>query len=60
MTDGRRLTPAQKLTKLRERAAIQLALLPNSLRSLECDHPYDVRISQQLQDLARVVDQCVS
>ena len=59
MTKGRRLIPAQKLTELRQRAATQLALLPNSLRSLECDHPYDVRISQPLQDLARVVDQCV-
>jgi nicotinate phosphoribosyltransferase len=59
MTEGRRLVPARKLTELRERAATQLALLPNSLRSLECDHPYDVRISQPLQDLARVVDQCV-
>jgi nicotinate phosphoribosyltransferase len=59
MTEGRRLASAQKLTELRERAATQLALLPNSLRSLACDHPYDVRISQALQDLARVVDQCV-
>jgi len=59
MTEGRRLVPAQKLTELRQRAATQLALLPDSLRSLECDHPYDVRISQPLQDLARAVDQCV-
>jgi nicotinate phosphoribosyltransferase len=59
MTEGRRLVPAQKLTELRERAATQLALLPDWLRSLECDRPYDVRISQPLQDLARVVDQYV-
>ncbi|HSL02944.1 MAG TPA: nicotinate phosphoribosyltransferase [Nitrospiraceae bacterium] len=59
MTEGRRLVPVQKLTKLRERAATQLARLPDSLRSLECAHHYDVRISQSLQDLARVVDQCV-
>ena len=59
MTEGRRLVPAPKLMELRQRAATQLALLPDSLRSLECDHPYDVRISQPLQDLARVVDQCV-
>jgi nicotinate phosphoribosyltransferase len=59
MTGGHRLVPARKLTELRERAATQLALLPDSLRSLECDHTYDVRISQPLQDLARVVDQCV-
>jgi len=59
MTEGHRLVPAQKLTELRERAATQLALLPDSLRSLENDHPYDVRISQPLQDLARAVDQYV-
>jgi nicotinate phosphoribosyltransferase len=59
MTGGRRLAPAQKLTELRQRAATQLALLPYSLRRLECDHPYDVRISQPLQDLARAVDERV-
>ncbi len=59
MAEGRRLVPAQKLTELRQRAATQLALLPDSLRSLEGDHPYDVRISQPLQDLALAVDQCV-
>ncbi|RPH78874.1 MAG: nicotinate phosphoribosyltransferase [Nitrospiraceae bacterium] len=59
MTGGRRLVPAPKLTELREWAATQLALLPDSLRSLEADHPYEVRISQSLQDLARAVDQYV-
>jgi nicotinate phosphoribosyltransferase len=56
MAGGRRLASAPKLTELRERAAAQLPLLPASLRSLEGDHPYDVRISQPLQDLARAVD----
>ena len=59
MTEGRRLISNRKLTELRQRAAAQLAQLPDSIRSLECDHPYEVRISQSLQDLARVVDQCV-
>ena len=59
MTEGCRLVPVQKLTELRQRAGTQLALLPDSLRSLECDHPYDVRISQPLQDLALAVDQFV-
>jgi len=59
MTGGRRLAPPQELTKLRQRAATQLALLPDSLRRLACDHPYDVRISQPLQDLAHTVDQFV-
>ena len=59
MTEGRRLAPARKLTELRQRAATQLSLLPDSLRSLESDRPYDVQISQALQDLARTVDQFV-
>ncbi|MDE3218638.1 MAG: nicotinate phosphoribosyltransferase [Nitrospirota bacterium] len=59
MTGGRRLAPAQRLTELRQRAATQLAILPDSLRSLEGGHPYDVRISQPLQDLAQAVDECV-
>ena len=59
MTEGRRLVPAEKLMKLRQRAATQLACLPDTLRSLACDHLYDVRISQPLQDLAQAVDQCV-
>jgi len=57
MKEGRRLVPARKLTELRDRAATQLSQLPDSLRSLDCDRPYDVRISQPLQDLARAVDQ---
>jgi hypothetical protein len=60
MTEGRRLIPARKLTELRERAVTQLVMLPDSLRSLDCDHLYDVRISDPLQDLARAVDQFVS
>lgn len=59
MTGGRRLVPAQKLTELRQQAATQLALLPDALRSLEYDSPYDVRISQSLQDLALAVDRYV-
>ena len=59
MIEGHRLIPAPKLTELRARAATQLTLLPDPLRSLECDHPYDVRISQSLQDLALAADRCV-
>ena len=59
MKEGRRLVPARKLTELRDRAATQLSQLPDPLRRLDCDHPYDVRISQSLQDLARIVDQSV-
>lgn len=59
MTGGRRLAPATQLTAIRQRAASQLALLPDSLRTLESDRPYDVRIAPSLQNLARFVDQSV-
>lgn len=59
MTQGHRLVPAQKLTELRRWAATELTRLPDSLRNLECEHPYGVRISQPLQDLALAVDQFV-
>jgi nicotinate phosphoribosyltransferase len=59
MRGGRRLVPAPTLMELRQRAAAQVALLPDSLRSLESNQPYDVRISEPLQDLARAVDQFV-
>lgn len=59
MAEGRRLAPARTLTESRQRAATQLALLPDSLRSLEGGHPYDVQISQSLQELARTVDRFV-
>ncbi|MCE9536497.1 MAG: nicotinate phosphoribosyltransferase [Nitrospirae bacterium] len=57
MAGGRRLAPAPRLTESRHLAAAQLARLPDSLRRLEDSQPYDVRISQPLQDLARTVDQ---
>jgi nicotinate phosphoribosyltransferase len=59
MTGGCRLAPAPQLTESQNRAAAQLALLPDSLRSLEDGQAYDVQISQPLQNLARAVDQCV-
>lgn len=57
MTCGRRLAPAQTLTESRQRAAAQLALLPDPLRRLEDGQTYNVQISQSLQNLARSVDQ---
>ncbi len=48
--------PPTPLSELRKRAAAQLALLPEHLRRLEEDPPYEVRISQSLHDLAHTVD----
>ncbi len=59
MAGGRRLLPARTLTESRQRAAAQLALLPDSLRSLEGGRPYDVQIAHSLQELARTVDRFV-
>ena len=57
--NGRRLVPAQTMRSLRQRAAAQMALLPDTLRNLGSAHPYDVQISQPLQDLARSADRFV-
>lgn len=56
MRDGRRLAPSLPLAQLRQCAAAELARLPESLRRLEESAPFEVRISQSLQDLARSVD----
>lgn len=59
MRDGRRLTRPPSLSELRARAAHELIRLPQPLRRLEDSSPFDVRISQSLQDLAISVDHCM-
>jgi nicotinate phosphoribosyltransferase len=59
MHEGQRLAPSQSLSELRAHTARELTRLPPSLRQLDHSSPFDVRISQPLQDLARSVDQCV-
>ena len=56
MKEGRRLELAPDLGKSRQYAAAQLRQLPESLRALEIGPSYDVRISQDLQNLAHAVD----
>lgn len=57
MRAGRRLVPFPSLAASRERAAAELARLPESLRRLEEATPYPVRVSASLQRLAQEVDQ---
>jgi len=57
--EGRNLSPQPKLTELRQRAAAQLARLPDAIRSLETVPPYEVRIAPSLQNLALAVDRDV-
>lgn len=56
MKTGRRLAPSPALANIRQRVTTQLTQLPLSLTHLEEARPYEVRISSQLQDLARAVD----
>ncbi|HSN04447.1 MAG TPA: nicotinate phosphoribosyltransferase [Nitrospira sp.] len=56
MRAGRRLAPSPALADIRRRVATQLTHLPAPLRILEEARPYEVRISSQLEDLARTVD----
>ncbi len=53
MAGGRRIAAAPLLTALRDRAADQLARLPEPLRSLESAPPYGVTIAEPLQALAQ-------
>jgi nicotinate phosphoribosyltransferase len=57
MQAGRRLAPPAPLAKLRQRAAAELAHLPEHLRKLKEGPPVPVRVSQALRDLAKAVDE---
>lgn len=54
---GRRLGQFVELTESRQRVATQLDRLSRSLRQLDTVAPYEVRISQSLQNLATAVDE---
>lgn len=56
MQNGRRLQHAETTVAIRERAAGQLARLPDNLRMLGGNGTYDVRITQALRDLAAQLD----
>jgi nicotinate phosphoribosyltransferase len=56
MKDGQRLRPAEPLAKSRERAARQLAQLPEHLRALGTTPPFPVTISPALKALAHQAD----
>jgi len=56
MAHGRRLHAAEPLDRIRARAAAALERLPAALRGLEAAAPYPVKISPELEALARKVD----
>ena len=56
MRGGKRLAPAPTLADIRERAARDLASLPEPLRQLEQVGPYPVKISKALATLAAEAD----
>jgi len=58
MRGGQRLAPPSPLSELRERAATELARLPEHLRRLQDSPPVPVQISQSLLNLAKSVDEC--
>ena len=57
MRTGQRLAPSPPLAESRQRAAAELARLPEHLRQLKEDPPVPVRVSQALRDLAKAVDE---
>jgi len=56
MRGGKRLAPAPSLAQIRERAARELARLPEPLRRLEQSTDYPVKISDKLKALAAQAD----
>jgi len=56
MRKGKRVDAAPTLTQIRERAARELARMPESLRRLEKAEDYPVRVSDKLKALAAQVD----
>jgi nicotinate phosphoribosyltransferase len=56
MRAGKRLAPAPTLAQIRERAARELARLPEPLRKLETGFDYPVQISDALSALAKQID----
>jgi nicotinate phosphoribosyltransferase len=56
MKDGRRVAPQETLAAIRERAARELARLPEPLRRLEAGPTYPVDVSEKLRRLADAVD----
>lgn len=56
MKDGRRVAPQETLAAIRERAARELARLPEPLRRLEAGSTYPVDVSEKLRRLADAVD----
>jgi nicotinate phosphoribosyltransferase len=59
MKEGRQLAHQPKLTEVRQRAATQLARLPDTMRTLETVTPYEVQIAPSLHRLAQAVDRAV-
>ncbi len=56
MREGKRLRPPVTLEQHRKRAARQLVLLPEHLRSLKPAEPYPVHLSKKIRDLAERLD----
>ena len=53
------MQPSEALSKIRERAARQRERLPDYLTSLETQSGYPVRITSQIEELARRADESI-
>jgi len=60
LRSGKRLDPPKPLSALRERAADQLARLPDKLRTLDRAAPFEVKVADALRSLALAVDKQAS
>lgn len=53
---GELLVAHPSLNEIRDRAVANLAALPESVRALTVDNPYDVRFSDEIQELRRSIE----
>jgi nicotinate phosphoribosyltransferase len=56
MRGGKRVAPAPTLAQIRERAAADLARLPEPLRQLQLSAEYPVKVADALKTLAQEAD----
>jgi nicotinate phosphoribosyltransferase len=59
MRGGKRTGPAEKLSAIRNRAASELAQLPEELRGIGAAKPYPVTVAPALKELARRADESI-
>jgi nicotinate phosphoribosyltransferase len=59
LREGKRVRPAEALSKIRERSTYQRERLPGHLRALDTQPVYPIRIAPALEELAKSADEAI-